>query len=172
MRRQEIAVLSCRILSVYAVVYALGMPIMNLLVLSKKATSVELLVMGWFHFGLLMASALLLWLFSNRIGAHMVMDLETSSEDSPIRMNDIQPVAFSIVGLLVLAQAIPRFVNMLARVLFVHSTQKFDHFMSDGAGFTVQIAIGLWLFFGSRGLVGLLNTMRKGSLASPIKFEE
>ncbi|MFH1738933.1 MAG: hypothetical protein ABIH23_07975 [bacterium] len=166
MTKTQIAALACRILAVFVFVHALGFPLIPLIsAIEQDRISARGLFVCWFLFGLILLSASLLWRLADRIAAHMTSDLQGPSINLGVNSEDVQRVGFSFVGLYLLGQSVPRLVNYLLMCYSLPTQRSSASWKANVAVLIVQIAIGLWLFFGWRGLTGLLNAMRKGSLA-------
>ena len=82
---------------------------------------------------------------------------------------DIQAVAFSIVGILVILLAVPALWFNLGQLFMWYSddisdvrrdTQTIRTYWMRSIGPLLQMGLGLWLFFGSRGLSRLWHKLR------------
>ena len=113
--------------------------------------------------------ALLLWTQADFIGARMVGENDESLVSAPTEER-WQALAFSVVGLFVLTRALPQLATQIAILLAANSstsnpyTDVFTRQSSFYAGIwislAIEIALGLWLLFGARGLVFLLANIR------------
>jgi hypothetical protein len=102
--------------------------------------------------------------FSRRI----VPDDESFENVRQVSLADVQAIAFSCIGLLVLSRCIPALVQQLSYIgaasysagpevdlkMFAGS---FSHFLST----VVQLAMGLYLFLTPRGLANLWGRLQK-----------
>ncbi|AFM41473.1 hypothetical protein Desaci_2529 [Desulfosporosinus acidiphilus SJ4] len=95
-------------------------------------------------------------------------------EESGVNASDIQRVAFSVLGLLLLGNSIPKVVSAFLSFYTMkvpNSTARL--FGSLGfAGTIAQFIIGLGIFLGSQGLVNLLDGIRHAGLNREKHFED
>lgn len=112
---------------------------------------------------LFLGAAALLWWGAGALGRRMVSDGQPDSEGGKIVAEAAQAIAFSVVGLFILVRAIPPLASTctwlaLRREEFVlrYDTQTVSTFVSLG----LQIALGVGLLFGARGLAGFVKTIR------------
>lgn len=176
MSKREIAVLACKILSIYTIIKAIT-------VLFYFAQSFGFffrgqqeafrfalwLIGGLLPFVLLIIFGILLWYLSDQLAARMISDTVTSESNPKIVSTHIQAIAFSVIGLFVLAEALPRLTRIIIalsiRPLNMQNQQLIhaDKIAQIGALF-VQLAIGFWLLLGSRRLVNILKTVREAGV--------
>lgn len=163
MTKKEIATLSFKVLSLYAFINAID----------RLSTAIyyayRLSEIGVPAFIIYAAPVLLLalcggllWFIAPLLASSI--SKSTAPEDSAAAsLLSIQAVAFSIVGLYMIADSLPRIV----RSTIWHFTSaslsmgKSSPLFGDIMGSLVQIAIGLWLLFGSRGIVNFIGSMRR-----------
>jgi len=182
--RKDIASLSCRILAVYSVISA-AKALNYLMILEqlfqgnfRPGAIITILVSSSLPSILLLAFGVALWLKAERVAAYMLPDREETSERPALSIEDVQSAAFSVVGVLVLAGAIPQLVQTVSSIIIMHSLEYtsrnqwfLPHDIPRMAGLVVQLIIGFWLFFGSRGIAGLYGRMREAGL-NRVKEEE
>lgn len=121
---------------------------------------------------LLFASGIILWLYAGKLANYLVPDKEPDKDppsgDPQIRVEDIQAAAFSLVGLFILVDAAPKLIQILLNIILF---SKLQHAIPSEwvnittitriAELVIQLVLGFWLFFGSRGIVGLLRRLRE-----------
>ena len=174
MTKREIAALACKILGIYAIITALrhlvnivgplaffgvGEPSWEIKVVLLIAASI-------IPFALLTGFGLFLWFQADRIAGYMISGEESQIVNFQTSFTDVQAIAFSVVGLLLLAEVVPDIAAIISNLSI--RTQSPEIQMTVNAGtrsliisLVVRLVIGLWLFFGSRGLVGLLRLTRE-----------
>ncbi|MFH1741359.1 MAG: hypothetical protein ABIH23_20335 [bacterium] len=180
MTRHEIAAMACKILGIYAIIHALGMPLTSFIWPLDEffrnpdhhlMTNVYRLLATVTPFGLLIGSGVLLWRLADRLAISITSRMGTGSTEHRVCSADIHVIAFSVVGLFVLAQAIPNLAQVFMGLWIRAQAPPYaqgnmsTHAIVQSVGLVIKLAMGFWLFFGSRGLVELLSKMRKGSLA-------
>ncbi len=178
MTRHQVAALACKILGIYAIVKALGMPLQFLIVPLRMVfrgvgggTNILTLIGASASFVLLIVFGILLWRLADRLAGCMTSGAEVPSVEERLRGADLQRIAFSVVGLFVLAHAIPE-IPQLAYLLSAETQYgEMEIFAKAQIGRLVaKLVIGFGLFFGSRALVGLLNRLRTAGVKKPENF--
>ena len=122
--------------------------------------------------GVLIAAAVIaaLWIFPLTIARKL---LPKAARDEPVAqpVDQVERAGFSLLGLWLLTQALP--------ALFYYAVMVYEYARPDvrpelraenvaGLLHTVaQLAIGLWLLFGARGLLGLLRWARTAGIREP-----
>lgn len=172
MTKREIAALACKILALYAVTLAWGaigsiIPFLLYRVEPSQGMSLTGITIANISYTVLMGTtAFLLWFKADRIAISMVRDEGMAIENSKIHSSDIKAIAFSVVGLFILAETIPHAVGVIVERSMSTPMPGMDMGWNAGkkalvARLVVEIAIGFWLLLGSRGLVGLLKLSRE-----------
>jgi len=161
MNRTEVTILSFKVLSVYAFIRAIDNssyilyyivskdqfdPASKLKLLSISAPVLLLALCG----GILWYTASLL--------ATSIFRSTASADESSASLADVQIVAFSVVGLFVLATAFPDLVNVLAVILTASWIEGGARAMIHNVVVLVlKVALGLWLLLGSHGIVNFIR---------------
>ena len=166
MRRKEIAVLSFKVLSLYAFIKAIDKLtdtfyyIFQNKYMHDNTTVLNILIISG-PLLLLTLCGLLLWytapLLSNSIFKSIVPENKTDAS-----LANIQMIAFSTIGLFILATGLPDLVNVVLVILTSTSIER-------GGGSMIHIVIvlilkislGLWLLFGSRSIANFICSMRR-----------
>jgi hypothetical protein len=113
MGQREIAALVCKILAIYAVVIALP-HLGEVFYAYGSATAAGVVVGELVTFVLLVGVGVALWQNADRLAGSMVPPLADTSAARPTTGGaDILTIAFSILGLFVLTQAIPNIAGIL-----------------------------------------------------------
>lgn len=104
----------------------------------------------------------LLWFIAPLL-ASSISKSNISEDNSVASLLNIQMVAFSVVGLYMLADSLPTLVRSTIWhfTTSTHSIGERSPLVGDIVGSLVQIVLGSWLLFGSRGLVNLISSMRR-----------
>lgn len=176
MSGRYLAVLLCKVLAIYVFIWAINYTgIIGMLPVSfAHAGTREMLYTALSFlvpFVLLAVLGVFLWIRAEYMSHRMV---GAHSEDvKAAGAEDVQAIAFSAVGVLALSDALPKFVQQLFSIIAMSQTQMFSlegmyiSNMSGIAGSVVKLILGFWLFFGSRGIVHLLRSLRKAGLKKP-----
>lgn len=177
---KDLARLSCKVLAVYTLVLALqSLNHFALLPVSIRdnlpAGVTALMVMAAFIPSILLLTlAAILWFRADRLAGHMASGENTSGERPAVKGEDVQVIAFSVVGVLVLASAVPELFQFVSSLVLQRSLQ-FQPFsetvsvytISRAIALAVRLVIGFWLLLGARGLAGLFKTLREAGLKRP-----
>lgn len=174
---KDIARLACRLMAVYTIIGAVKA--LNYVIVlpgsSPEGIRASLIVTAFLPFILLSALAAILWYRAESLANHLAPDRELSPGRLEIHGEDVQVIAFSLAGVLVLASAVPQLVQVVASVIdlygFPQPLRETGFFITTtitkATGLLIQSIIGLWLTLGSRGVVALLKKIREAGLRSP-----
>jgi len=170
MTKQEVAILSFKALGIYALIHAFnGLP--NLLYsMSKSNLFDQFGILNVFSqavpFILIIFSSILLWYCAPLLSSTIF-----KSRDSEIRidasLHDVQIMAFSIIGLFVIANALTDITKTTLFNIFLTSfSHDADSEIKTYRNFFIillatKISFGLWLLLGSRGIVNFIKSMRR-----------
>jgi len=110
-------------------------------------------------------AAVLLWMFPLTIAAKLIPDIKKQEPPKAIDSAEIEVVAFSILGLWVLANAIQDAFHWATYVYIIKNsvTPKVEltpENIGNIVATVVELVIGLWILFGSKGVIGFLRRMR------------
>ena len=177
---KDLAGLSCKVLAVYTLVLAFQslnhFAILPVSIMENFPAGVTaLLVMAAFIPSILLLTlAAILWFRADRFAGHMAPGKNTSGEKPAVRGEDLQVIAFSVVGVLVLAGAVPELFQFVSSLVLQRSLQYHPFSetvsvdtVSRAIGLAVRLVIGFWLLLGARGLAGLFKTLREAGLRRP-----
>lgn len=110
-------------------------------------------------------AAVLMWYFPLALANKLIPDIKTKDAPVPLDAGGIEVVAFSIMGLWVLTSAIPDIFHWATYVYQVRN-KHFGYFeltpenVGNIVSTVVELVIGVWLLFGSRGILGLIRRAR------------
>ena len=174
---RALAALSCRFLALSTAIGLIqsGSALLTLfastfgLFPGAGAPSLPLVLLQLVPIAGLILLALILWTQADAISAYMVR--ESADDAAPaLSVERLQALAFSVMGLYVLTGVLPRLAQAVANLLMVDSSApnpNADVFTGVSSGYAigwvsmaVEIALGVWLLFGARGLVYLLANIR------------
>jgi hypothetical protein len=175
MTHQNIASLSLKLFGVYAIIKAVSYTqTLGILISSIVSNQMETnypplwLIGSLLPFLLLLIIGLALIFRSDGIGKHLVSDEETEFRSTSLSFADIQAIAFSIAGVILFAQAFPKLIEMAVNVnvlrrLEVGGMEKKIQLdlWTKSIGLVIELAIGLGLFFGARGLANLWHKLQE-----------
>lgn len=115
--------------------------------------------------------SMILWMQADYIGARMVDESDESLVNVP-KEQSLQALAFSVMGLYVLTGVLPRLAQQIIVSLTADSASAntaypppadiFVATMQIGgwASMAVELALGVWLLLGARGLVAFFANIR------------
>ena len=114
-------------------------------------------------------AGILLWAMS-RHGAKIIFGRDDIDHTTGASVADIQLIAFSLGGLYLVANSIPVLVNQgIFYVWFFLKGSKPDDMASVFIFPFINLCIGLWLLFGSKGIVIFIKKMRRAGQISSFK---
>ena len=110
-------------------------------------------------------AAVLLWFFPLSVAAKIIPNIKAKDKAAPLSAPDIEIVAFSVMGLWVLTTAIPDTIYWVTfafrlKNIDVGTLQLSPENIGSMASTVVELVIGFWLLFGSRGILGLIRRAR------------
>ena len=74
---------------------------------------------------------------------------------------DIQTVAFTVVGLFLLATALPEMVNVIVIFFTLWVVGSKPTLIHNIIALFLKVGLGLWLLLGSRGFVNFIRSMQR-----------
>lgn len=167
MTRRDIAILSFKVLSLYAFIKAIDkLPDVIYYIFNSENFFNQTVLLNFLLISvpllLLTLCALLLW-FAAPLMASKVFKSKIPEEKTDVSFADAQAIAFSIAGLLVLAIALPDLVK--AAVMHYTIVTQSVRGESPLAGTIVvllfQIVFGFWLLLGSEGITAFMRSLKK-----------
>ncbi len=121
-----------------------------------------------------LAIAFLLWLYPGPLARLCSARSANQVFDSPITAHDLQWIAFSVLGMYFVVGGIVGFVHYEANLLIADAIldreKRIEGFVRSGLYWLLQIAVGIALALGARGLTGVLHRLRHGD--SPMRGVE
>jgi hypothetical protein len=166
MNKREIAILSFRVLSFYALIEAIG-KLSNVIYYILQGISEETFVMNVLLQSipliLLTLCGILLWYIAPLL-ATSIFKSTIQEKETKISSVDIQIIAFSVVGLCLLATALPNvaeFVLVFYSFLVTPISESNTILFHSIILFVLKIILGLWLLFDSRRIVNYIYRKRE-----------
>lgn len=105
----------------------------------------------------------LLWICVGRI-ADLILPMRRGysvAHGSAVTVNDAQVIAYSAVGLYLLADSLPRVVTTSWPLLLSYPQPAGSPIPLGLAADSIRLALGAVLFLGARGLAGLVRQLRR-----------
>lgn len=126
-----------------------------------------------FVIGMLIAALVivgLLWLYPGPLARLCSARSAGQIFESPITAYDLQWIAFSVLGMYFVVGGVVGLLhfelNQLVADTIVDREKRIEEFVKVGLYWLLQIAIGLVLVLGARGLAGLLHRLRYGAASA------
>jgi len=162
--KNEAVGLAVRLFAIFVTFFTLSYvpTILYLLDITKEKVWF-LLSLGFSAFMLLLA--FVMWRFSLAIAGKLLPPFSPSETTSRFSVADLESVALVILGLYVLAGAVPAVFHWAT---LAYQSTKMTPWMYDPSPLSitsmvstaVKLIIGLWLLFGGKGLRGLIRKAR------------
>lgn len=165
MTKREIFAVASKILGIYLLVRALESTatIGYFIAALRKADDVSFYLFGGvIPFLLYLAVGFCLIKWAEPIAAKLSGKEEASVAEGALEKDALQAIAFSAVGVFIIAAALPRITQIIVN-LSVQGPMRPEVVLRTWGtivGFVLQLGIGIYLFFGSKGLVGLLKKIK------------
>lgn len=123
---------------------------------SEMSASTQMVLLV-FPIVLLLVVSLCLWLYAEEISDRMVRNLQVT-EKVNLDYEALQSIAFSVAGIVIIADALPMLFSTIIRSQ-LNDYRQMEQLIGIGSQ-GLKLFIGIWLFLGSRGIVGLLRSLR------------
>lgn len=168
MTKKEISVLSFKILSIYAVIHAID-KLPDIFYFFSRNSLNEAAVMNLLPKAvpliLIVVCGIFLW-FGAPLLASLIFKSSSEKDSNEISLADIKVTAFSIVGLFIIASSLSDITQAQVIEFWVSPGDSgYNEIMSIKRGyiglFLVKLVFGFWLFFGTRGIVNLIQAGRR-----------
>ena len=178
MTQNQIASLSLKLLGIYSIIEAI--PLLRELsqVFAWRGSKIEmetgpihtdLLLIGiLISVGLLLLIGFFLIFFSKSLARKMTTAEETITKTTELTARNIQSIAFSVIGLVMIVIAIPHLVQLAANLEALKRTgaESIKQSIQIGTwfysiGMAVQFILGILLFLGGRGLSSIWFFIQK-----------
>ncbi len=185
MTKKEIISLSLKLAGIYCLIMAIthfGYTIPSVIFSLKRESfwSMLISITSFLSLLLLLTPFVLLLLFgfylifSNKLPSKMASSMIQEEKTTSFTYQDIQVLAFSIIGVWLLASTIPIFIQPIVRIITILSISQPSNFVFPGSYFISQIviavlklALGIYLFSGAKGLVKLWQKFQSTTDMTP-----
>ena len=163
MTKKEIVSLSLKLVGIYCLILSIsyfGFAIMSavsswrqgfLYMLISITPSVLLLLFGAYL------------IFSNKLPSIMASSMIQEEKTTSFTFQDIQVLAFSIIGVWLLSIAIPTFIQAILQITVLYSGSQRSvpvYSISQIVASVLKLALGIYLFSGSKGLAKLWQKLQ------------
>jgi uncharacterized BrkB/YihY/UPF0761 family membrane protein len=171
MTKKEFAVLACRIFALYAFlkfIFQIESVICVIWGLMDgragiKDTSGVIFFSFLLTTLLLLALAIVIWKKAEWLAEKIFPGKDSAGSKLEISMSEVQIVAFSVVGLVLIVEALPQIGNLIVDYK-MRTSQPYVSmypFWRSVVMHGIEFLLGFGLLFGSKGLAGLLKSFRK-----------
>ena len=172
MNQTQLTQVALRIVGILTVIQSiplLGAILQTSSIIDNELASKPLLIMGTVvPFVLMAASGFCLIVFGSKLAAIMFPQIGHNSEMGGISSRNLQAIAFSIVGILLMAFAIPHMADLIWNYHAIRAAGDetpmrsiLDNDCSYALRTGVQFLIGLFLFIGSTTVAAFWHTVAK-----------
>ena len=168
MKLKDIAVLSCKILSITVFIkFIYFSQVFGAYYAQKEfnLTNTDLIRMSIVPVLLLLIS-MILWFFATKISILMVEDSVSYDKVINFEYHKIKPIIFSVIGLILLTQAVPSFARMLINIIadikknsglpYQITTFNLGYFVE----YILKILIALCLIIGPKKVLSSIKSTR------------
>lgn len=177
MKSKDLAFVALRVLAIYYLIAALYTLLTSLSAgltfdlsnqLDNYATTI-------FYFSLIPSSlylvaAIVLWVFSDRLSQYVSNENLNSETNSTMKIEDIQVILFASIGLYLVFSSLPYIGGTLYKIIEMKNSDKYslipNETLTDTISLSLEILLGIILFFGAKGFSGLLTWARSLGLKS------
>jgi hypothetical protein len=160
MRGQDIVAVATRLFAVYIVVFLLRM-IPQIVQIRLRGFDFAVIILVALLMALL---AVFLWLFPQTVARKLLPQHLDESPVSPWTLEAVFAVGASLVGVFILAQAVPNVVYWIALILAKQQDANTAGFSPQNyaamTSLVAEVALGVWLLFGGRGIANAILLMR------------
>ncbi|MHC4213240.1 MAG: hypothetical protein ACYSWP_07715 [Planctomycetota bacterium] len=175
MTKNEIVSLSLKLLGIYCLIIAithLSYAIQSVVSLFKQEEFGSILILIPFVLLLLLFGLYLI--FSDRLPLKMTSLMTQEEKTTSFTFQDIQVLAFSIIGVWLLSSAVPNFFHVIVQIILIRSTSQRpvsflqnSIYISQIVAVVLKIALGIYLFSGGKGLTQLWQKFQNTSDMRP-----
>ena len=164
MTKEQIVALGIKLFAVFLLIYGIR-SVAYLLPLSyfNDMSGWSWVMIGVFSFAFC-CIALVLWFFPLIISRKLLPADDVKEGETIASIKDIDVIAFSIVGLLVLATAVPDIFYWILMWSVLLSGSLMEgvpaNYMINTVVTVFELIIGFWLLLGARGLRGFIRRLR------------
>lgn len=162
--RWDIAFLGCRLFAVYCILQLAGSLSYAWMFVTQSGRDHWVILWGM-AVAIHVSAMIVLWTQAGRIAGWMLADATAAGATAGPAVASFQAIAISLIGLIIAVQTLPRVGVSIGQSL-QYSVANFD---IEGA---IQLALGVALFLGAKGLSRLWYRLRTAGLQPPDRHEE
>ena len=167
MTKRDILELAIKIIGIYMVILILSLIHMILISMSTlfkmKETNNLLFIISYTISSIIYFIVAYNFIFRADSLANIICKEDKSfGESNNIQKETIQEIAFTVVGIYLIANALPKITDVIISIILqgrfknIQYTRGFTYIISS----IVQIGIGIYLVLGSKGLVNTIKKLR------------
>ncbi len=172
MAKKEITVLACRIFALFAflqfiskVEETIGVFCGSMTTSSEFHNEAKILAVAFLVSAvLILVLAILIWLKAEWLADKILPNADSTKSEIEISLADVQVLAFSIVGLVLIVHALPYIGGLIADYIMTTSKSLRHHSLSYyrlGTQYGIEFVLGVGLFWGAKGLAGIWKSLRR-----------
>lgn len=112
-----------------------------------------------------LVAAIILLKWSDGIAARLTKDYKYEPS-APVRWlgrNELLEVAFTVVGVVIIANVLPRIPQIIADLRYEGSLR--EHAYTSAVAVAVRVVLGFYLALGAKGLASLISKLRAGTIS-------
>ena len=163
MTKKEIVSLSLKLAGIYCLIMAIThLSFASMTVVSTWRKGFLYMLISIIPFvSLILFGAYLI--FSSKLPSKMASSMIEEEKTTSFTFQDIQVLAFSIIGVWLLSSAIPTFFQTIVRITVLYSSSQQSipvYFTSQIVAAVLKLALGIYLFSGSKGLAKLWQKLQ------------
>ena len=113
---------------------------------------------------LMVVISILLWIFAGKVANCFVGEEESVEITQSVNYDKVQSIGFSIVGVFVVANALPDLVGCIYQIAETNKMgmDYYGIYIEKTISVGLKCIIGIWLILGGRGIVNILKKVRGG----------
>ena len=164
MTKEQIVALAVKLFAVFLFIYSFRMVSFIVPINYIEDISASAWVIAGSLVVIFICIVLLLWFFPLLIARKLMPSDEIKEGEAIASIKDLDVIAFSILGLWLLATAVPDMIYWILTWSVILSKELGDAMVTDQVISTIvtgfELIMGFWLLLGAKGLRGLLRRMR------------
>ncbi|WP_298867394.1 hypothetical protein [uncultured Gimesia sp.] len=176
MKKEELAFIGCRLIALFYVTklletvgsFATFLVMWRTQAIDLPLANVGMIFLQILPFTFYVIIACLLWFGAGTIVRSLLPDTEFNQNSRSISAEQVQSVAFTTIGLLMLTWGVTGLAKVLYQVFQLNQASNFAHFSNtlkaEGITVACQILFGFYLILGSQGLSKLVARLRQPKL--------
>lgn len=174
MKERKIALISCRVLSIYIFVQGI-MHISNFISFSltslldqsfKISYKNQIILMSLLPACVLLILGIVLWIKADKTSKYIIFEEDDIDDDMTLNMDELQYIALSIVGIIVLINVIPEFLREIPNVIQLKNNVipsdlfAYAKIISSVVEKIIRLILGFLLVLRAKGIVGFIRKIQ------------